>query len=162
MFRKLILSILFSTLVYSSSLKLNDKISNFSLTDQFDRIHTITSEVSTIVITFEKETLNSVNDFLSKKERDFLEKNNAIFIANISCLPNIFTRMFTLPKLRDYKYSILLIYDEKSAKFFEVENKITVYSIENGIVKEIKYLNSISELEEILKWILFHLMNLKY
>ncbi len=151
MFRKLILSILLSTLVYSSSLKLNDKISNFSLTDQFDRIHTITSEVSTIVITFEKETLNSVNDFLSKKERDFLEKNNAIFIANISCLPNIFTRMFTLPKLRDYKYSILLIYDEKSAKFFEVENKITVYSIENGIVKEIKYLNSISELEEILK-----------
>lgn len=162
MFRKLILSILFSTLVYSSSLKLNDKISNFSLTDQFDRIHTITSEVSTIVITFEKETLNSVNDFLSKKERDFLEKNNTIFIANISCLPNIFTRMFTLPKLRDYKYSILLIYDEKSAKFFEVENKITVYSIENGIVKDIKYLNSIFELEEILKWFLFHLMNLKY
>ena len=151
MFRKLILSILLSTLVYSSSLKLNDKISNFSLTDQFDRIHTITSEVSTIVITFEKETLNNVNDFLSKKERDFLEKNNAIFIANISCLPNIFTRMFTLPKLRDYKYSILLIYDEKSAKFFEVENKITVYSIENGIVKDIKYLNSIFELEEILK-----------
>ncbi len=151
MFRKLILSILLSTLVYSSSLKLNDKISNFSLTDQFDRIHTITSDVSTIVITFEKETLNSVNDFLSKKERDFLEKNNAIFIANISCLPNIFTRMFTLPKLRDYKYSILLIYDEKSAKFFEVENKITVYSIENGIVKDIKYLNSIFELEEILK-----------
>ena len=98
MFRKLILSILLSTLVYSSSLKLNDKISNFSLTDQFDRIHTITSDVSTIVITFEKETLNSVNDFLSKKKRDFLEKNNAIFIANISCLPNIFTRMFTLPK----------------------------------------------------------------
>ncbi len=151
MFRKLILSILLSTLVYSSSLKLNDKISNFSLTDQFDRIHTITSEVSTIVITFEKETLNNVNDFLSKKERDFLEKNNAIFIANISCLPNIFTRMFTLPKIRDYKYSILLIYDEKSAKFFEVENKITVYSIENGIVKDIKYLNSIFELEEILK-----------
>ena len=151
MFRKLILSILLSTLVYSSSLKLNDKISNFSLTDQFDRIHTITSDVSTIVITFEKETLNSVNDFLSKKERDFLEKNNAIFIANISCLPNIFTRMFTLPKLRDYKYSILLIYDEKSAKFFEVENKITVYSIEDGIVKNIRYLNSIFELEEILK-----------
>ena len=151
MFRKLILSILLSTLVYSSSLKLNDKISNFSLTDQFDRIHTITSDVSTIVITFEKETLNSVNDFLSKKEKDFLERNNAIFIANISCLPNIFTRMFTLPKLRDYKYSILLIYDEKSAKFFEVENKITVYSIENGIVKNIRYLNSIFELEEILK-----------
>lgn len=151
MLKKLILSILLSTLVYSSSLKLNDKISNFSLTDQFDRIHTITSDVSTIVITFEKETLNSVNDFLSKKERDFLKKNNAIFIANISCLPNIFTRMFTLPKLRDYKYPILLIYDEKSAKFFEVENKITVYSIEDGIVKNIRYLNSIFELEEILK-----------
>ena len=151
MFRKLILSILFSTLVYSSSLKLNDKISNFSLTDQFDKIHTITSDVSTIVITFEKETLNSVNDFLSKKEKDFLEKNNTIFIANISCWSNIFTRMFTLPKLRDYKYPILLIYDEKSARFSEIENKITVYSIENGIVKEIKYLNSIFELEEILK-----------
>ncbi|MCB9096964.1 MAG: hypothetical protein H6630_04995 [Arcobacter sp.] len=151
MFRKLILSTILSTLVYSSPLKLNDKISNFSLTDQFDKIYTITSDVSTIVITFEKETLNSVNDFLSKKEKDFLERNNAIFIANISCWPNIFTRMFTLPKLRDYKYPILLIYDEKSAKFLEVENKITVYSIENGIVKDIRYLNSIFELEEILK-----------
>lgn len=84
-------------------------------------------------------------------QKIFLKKIMQYLLPNISCLPNIFTRMFTLPKLRDYKYSILLIYDEKSAKFFEVENKITVYSIENGIVKDIKYLNSIFELEEILK-----------
>ena len=82
MFRKLILSILLSTLVYSSSLKLNDKISNFSLTDQFDRIHTITSDVSTIVITFEKETLNSVNDFLSYSSFFRLSSEN-VSVANI-------------------------------------------------------------------------------
>ena len=48
-------------------------------------------------------------------------------------------------------YLIYLALGDASKKVVEVENKITVYSIENGIVKDIKYLNSIFELEEILK-----------
>ena len=151
MLKKLILSTLICFYANAATLKIDDKISTFSLANQFDKIHTITSEISTIIVTFQRETSNLVNDFLSSKQSDFLDKNNTIFINNISCNPSIIAKMFTIPKMRDYKYDILLIYDENNKKFIEEENKITVYFIKNGFVKDIKFLSSIYELEGVFK-----------
>lgn len=135
----------------AGTLKIDDKISTFSLVNQFDKIHTITSEISIIIVTFQKETTNLVNDFLSSKNSDFLDKNNTIFINNISSIPSIVVKMFTIPKMRDYKYDILLIYNENNKKFIEEENKITVYFIQNGYIKDIKFISSIYELEGVFK-----------
>ena len=151
MLKKLILFILICVYTNASTLKIDDKISSFSLTNQFDKIHRITSEISIIIVTFQKETTNLVNDFLSSKNSDFLDKNNTIFISNISSIPSIVVKLFTIPKMRDYKYDILLIYNENSKKFKEEEDKITVYFIENGFVKDIKFISSIYQLEGVFK-----------
>jgi hypothetical protein len=148
MIKKLILSILFPAIIFASSLKINDKISNFSLTDQFDKIHTINSGISTIIVTFQKDTLAMINSFLSSKNEDFLENNHAVFISNITSNPSIITKMFTIPHLRDYKYTILLVYDENSIKFLKEENKATIYSISNGQINNIQYISSKNELEK--------------
>jgi hypothetical protein len=146
-----ILSILSSNIIFASSLKIHDKISNFSLTDQFDKIHTINNDVSTIIVCFQKETLELINDFLSTKDINFLEKTHSVFISNISSTPIIITKLFTIPKLRDYKYDILLIYDETNTKFSKQDNKITVYSILDGEINNINYLSTKNELENLLK-----------
>ena len=148
MLRKLILSILISIFVNGSALKIDDKISSFSLPNQFDKIHTINSGVSTIIVTFQKDTLELINDFLSSKSEHFLEDKHAVFISNITSSPTIITRMITIPHLRDYKYTILLIYDDNSIKFLKKENKATIYSIFNGQVNDIKYISSKDELEK--------------
>ncbi len=148
MIKKLILSILFPAIVIASNLKINDKISNFSLTDQFDKIHTINSGVSTIIVTFQRDTLELINDFLSAKNENFLEDKHAVFINNITSSPTIIRKMFTIPHLRDYKYTILLVYDQNSIKFLKEENKVTIYSIFNGQVSNIQYLSSKDELEK--------------
>ena len=151
MLKKLILSILICFYANAATLKIDDKISNFSLPNQFDKIHTVTNEISIIIVTFQKETTNIVNNFLSSKSSDFLDKNNSIFINNISCSPSIVVKMFTIPKMRDYKYDILLIYNENNKKFKEEENKITIYFVENGFIKDIKFISSIYELEGVFK-----------
>ena len=151
MLKKLILSILICFYANAATLKIDDKISNFSLPNQFDKIHTVTNEISIIIVTFQKETTNIVNNFLSSKSSDFLDKNNSIFINNISCSPSVVVKMFTIPKMRDYKYDILLIYNENNKKFKEEENKITIYFVENGFIKDIKFISSIYELEGIFK-----------
>ncbi|WP_368028616.1 hypothetical protein [Arcobacter sp. s6] len=151
MLKLLILSILSSNIIFASSLKIHDKISNFSLTDQFDKIHTINNDVSTIIVCFQKETLELINDFLSTKDINFLEKTHSVFISNISSTPIIITKLFTIPKLRDYKYDILLIYDETNTKFSKQDNKITVYSILDGEINNINYLSTKNELENLLK-----------
>lgn len=151
MLKKLILSILFPAMIMAASLKINDKISNFSLTDQFDKIHIINDETSIIIVTFQKDTLSMINDFLSSKSSDFLEVNHTILVSNIASYPSIITRIFTIPKLRDYKYNILLIYDENSTKFLKQEDKATIYSISNGQVNNIFYLSTKDELEKVFK-----------
>lgn len=151
MLKKLILFILICVYTNASTLKIDDKISSFSLTNQFDKIHRITGEISIIIVTFQKETTNLVNEFLSTKNSDFLDKNNTIFVSNISAIPSIVVKMFTIPKMRDYKYDILLIYNENSKKFKEEDDKITVYFIENGFVKDIKFISSIYQLEGVFK-----------
>ena len=100
MLKKLILSILICIYSNANTLKINDKISNFSLANQFDKIHTVNSEISMIIVTFQRNTSNLVNDFLSSKDSDFLHKKNTIFINNISSIPSIVTKMFIIPKMR--------------------------------------------------------------
>lgn len=145
----LILLILISIFAKASTLKIGDKISSFSLPNQFDKIHTIDSEISFIIVTFEKKSANLVSDFLSSKNNEFLDKKHAIFINDISCVPSVIVNIFTIPKMREYKYDILLIYQENSKKFLEEENKITLYFLENGFVKNVKFISTKEELERV-------------
>ncbi|AYJ79712.1 hypothetical protein AN286_05980 [Aliarcobacter cryaerophilus ATCC 43158] len=151
MIKKVLLLVIITNFMFAGNLKLGAKVNNFSLVDQFDEIHTITSDIETIIVTFQKETLMMVNDFLSSKSSLFLKEHHAIFINNLSSTPTIITKMFIIPKLRDYKYSILLIYDESNTRFAKQNDKITTYSFENGVVKDIKFISSANELSNLLK-----------
>lgn len=149
MIKKLILLILICISAKASTLKIDDKISSFSLPNQFDKIHTINNEISKIIITFEQDDADLVNDFLSSKNSDFLDKNHAVFIDNISKTSSLIVKMLIIPELRDYDYDILLIHNENSKKFLEKKNKISVYIIENSKVKNIKYISTKEELERV-------------
>lgn len=140
MIRRIIFISLFTMYLFSNDFKVNKEITNFSLTDQFDKIHTVSSDVKTIIVSFEKETGAVINEFLSTKEVDFLEKNKAIFIANISGMPSIITSMFALPKMRKYKHTILLIYDDDDKRFIQKDDYSTLYKVQNGVIKNISYI----------------------
>ena len=147
--QKLILLILICIFAKASTLKIDDKISSFSLPNQFDKIHTINDKTSKIIVTSQKENVELVNDFLSSKDSDFLDKNATVFIDNISNVSSLIVKMFVIPKLREYNYDILLIHNENSKKFLEKEHKVSVYIIKDAKVKDIKYISSKEELERV-------------
>ena len=140
MIKKIALIIAFASLLFSNNFEINQNINSFSLADQFDKIHTVNANVKTIIVSFEKGTGADINEFLNNKPADFLQKNNAVFIANISGMPSIITKLFALPKMKKYKHSILLIYDENDTRFLQKEDKSTVYKLENGVIKSIFYI----------------------
>ncbi len=148
MIKKIVLLIAFASLLFSNNFELNSNINSFTLANQFEKIHTINSEIETIIVSFEKGTGADVNEFLNNKDPDFLQKNKAVFIANISGMPSFITKMFALPKMKKYKHSILLIYDENDKRFLQKEGKSTVYKLENGLIKNIYYIDK-NDLENI-------------
>lgn len=151
MFYKALLILYFSTFAMAGSLNINDKFLSFLLPDQFDKIHSVDGKLSYIIISFEKENSKIVNEFLSTKSENFLDEKNSVFIADISGMPTIITKMFALPKMRDYKYPILLIYDDKGDKFLRKDDKITIYTLKNTQVSNIDFISSKKELESFFK-----------
>ncbi|AXH16280.1 hypothetical protein [Malaciobacter mytili] len=138
--KKFLLLITLLVCTYAQEFTLNTKIQNFSLANQFDEKRTITNNIQTIIVSFEKDTGKEINEFLNEKQPDFLQKHNAVFIANISGMPMFVTKMFALPKMRSYKHEILLIYDENDKRFIAKEGNSTLYKLENGVIKSIKFI----------------------
>ncbi|MEA1983987.1 MAG: hypothetical protein U9N39_10620 [Campylobacterota bacterium] len=148
MIQKLLLIVVFASTLFSSELKEGERLKLFVLPDQFEVYHTVDRHVKTIIVSFEKDTSADINAYLSSKSPEFLKSKDAVFIANISKMPAIITKMFAMPKLKKLKHSILLINDEADKRFSSKEEKFTIYKLENSIVKELLYVNSIKELEK--------------
>jgi len=150
MIKKLLLAALLATSLFSSEIKLDDKLRVFVLPDQFGSYHTVDRHTQTIIVSFEKDTGKDVNTFLASKDSNYLKQNSAVFIANISKMPAIITRMFAMPKLKKYKHTILLVNNEDDDRFSAKEEKITIYKLENSVVKKIYYISSAKELNAVL------------
>jgi hypothetical protein len=148
MIKKIILSILCTTWLVANPFDITQNLTSFSLVDQFDKKHTVNSDIKTIIVSFEKGTGADVNEFLNSKEPTFLEEKHAVFIANISGMPSIITKLFALPKMQKYKHPILLIYDDEDKRFLYQEDKSTVYKIENGVIVTVEYIEK-EDLESI-------------
>lgn len=146
--KSLIVLIIISIFSFANSLKVNDSIGRFSLPNQFDKKVDVNSEAKMIIVTFEKDTSSDVNAFLNSKNRNFLVEHKALYIADISQMPSIITRLFALPKMRKYAYEILLIYSEDNNKFSKEDEKISIYKLNNGVIQSIEYINK-TQLEKV-------------
>lgn len=132
-----ILLVLFS--LSANELKVGDSLGTFSILNQHDEKVTVDKNVQKILISFEKGTGADINEYLSSKDTNFLQKHHTVFIANISGMPSIITKMFALPKMRKYKHEILLIYDDEDDRFKAKEDYSTLYTLQDGIIKSITY-----------------------
>ena len=108
----------------------------------------IPKKTNLVIVAFEKDTGALVNEYLKTKSKYYLQKNKAIFIADIHDMPSMITTMFALPKLRKYKHLIYLHYDEKFQKAVpNKEEKITLLKIEDGLIKKISFISTKDELQ---------------
>jgi hypothetical protein len=140
--------LMFITSLNASDYIIDGKLQTFTLPDQFEKTHTIDKSIRTIIVSFEKSTGADVNSFLNEHEPDYLQKHNAVFVANISEMPSLITKLFAMPKMKKYKHTILIINDEENHQFLYQEDKITVYTLDNGVVSSIEYVDTVQDVEK--------------
>jgi hypothetical protein len=123
---------------------------SFTLPDQFDKAHSLSDETKKVIFVFAKATGHTVREFLKKQDKNYLPKLNTLFVADISGMPAVIRNTFALPDFKKSAYSVLLIYDKKIAKIYKDESKadkISIVSLQNGVIENIKYVNSEEELK---------------
>ncbi len=139
-------------MVSANEYQVGQSIKPIILNDQFGATHKIPKIPRTVIVTFEKEPSGILNEYLSKQSERYLEKNNAIYIADISQMPAFVTKSFALPKMKEYKYQVLLITDENEGAMYPYqEGQITIIKMEDNRIKSIKFTDKSSQLNEMIE-----------
>jgi len=153
MFKKLLLVTFLALALNASPLVLDSTITNLKIKDQHEVEHTLDKNIKTILFASDKKTSDLLRDYLlplSEKE-NILEKNSAIYVADISNMPSLITKYIALPKMKKYPFSILLLDDTNKDNFTKEDGKIIVYSLKDGKITDIKKISTTKELEQIIK-----------
>lgn len=127
---------------------INQSFENFSLEDQFDKVHNVTPETKNMIMVFSKQAGHTVKDFLDTKEPDFLSKKNTLFVADVSAMPTII-QWFVLPTLTSHKYPMMLLNDDElSKKYIDEKNKekVMLLTFKNKIVVEKKFFDNMDDI----------------
>jgi hypothetical protein len=119
------------------------------INDQFEKVHTITADTKKIIFAFSKDAAHTCNDYFETKDADYLAKNSAAFIADVSAAPSLIRNMFIMPGLKDLKHTVLILTDESVAAPFRAgvdTEKIIAVTLSSGKVMSINAINTVEEL----------------
>ncbi|MBF7065681.1 hypothetical protein ACOL3B_04740 [Aliarcobacter butzleri] len=146
MIKKLLLTIFLGIVAFANPLTVNNSVPELKIKDQFEKEHTLDSNVKTIIFSATKDESNTIKEFLNSKGNDFLTTNHIVYVADITGMPSLITKFIALPKMKNYSFPILLI-DEENKVLFPVEkDKITIITLDNSKITDVKYIKTTEDL----------------
>jgi len=148
---KLFLMMLLFISALFAEIKVGEGFPDYKLVDQFDEKMEIQREGNTtLLLSFEKDVSSGIKAFLDTKEKGFLEKNNIMYISDISGMPSFITSWFALPKMKKFNFKIALIYEDKIGDIIpREEGKVTVIDLYYNKIMKIEFIEP-KELDTIL------------
>ena len=129
----------------SPGIVIGKKLAPFTLKDQFDKEHNLTSDVKKVIFAFTKPTGHIMKIYMGVRKPDYLTSRDILFIADISGMPSLIAKMFAIPDMKESKYPILLIKEKKNAIRFrneEQKNAVMIISLDNKIIKSVKFVTN--------------------
>jgi len=125
-----------------------------SLNDQHDKPALVSPSTRWVVFTAEKAVSDMASAVLAAEPAGVTERLRLVYVADISGMPALVTRMFALPKLRELPFPIALVRDASQvaqvADIPRVAGAATVFRLENGRVAQVADVRQPAELRTLL------------
>ena len=151
MIKKFLFTVFLGLSAFANSLTIGNNLPTLTIKDQFEKDFTVDANIKTIIFSATKTEGTTIKEFLLTKNKDYLATNNTVYVADITGMPSLITKFIAMPKMKDYPFSVLLV-DEASKGLFPVkEDMISIISLENGKITDIKYVKTAEELGQNLK-----------
>ena len=150
MIKKFLFTVFLALSAIASSLTVGNTLPTLKIKDQFEKEHVVDANIKTIIFSATKSEGTTIKEFLLTKDKDYLTTNKAAYIADITGMPSIITSLIAMPKMKGYPFSVLLV-DESNKNLFPVkEDMISVISLDNGKITDVKYVKTAEELAKVL------------
>ncbi|MDD2886445.1 MAG: hypothetical protein PHY66_01490 [Aliarcobacter sp.] len=151
MIKKFLFTVFLGLSAIANSLTIGNNLPTLTIKDQFEKEHTVDANIKTIIFSATKSEGVTIKEFLLAKDKDYLTTNKAVYVADITGMPSLITKFIAMPKMKDYPFPVLLV-DEANKTLFPVkEDMISIISLENGKITDIKYVKTTEELGQNLK-----------
>ncbi len=128
---------------------------NFTLPDQFKTAHTLSKNTNKLIIVpSTKGAGYLMKDFLQDKEKGYLDSISALYIFDISGVPNFIRNRFILAELQKSTYPVLIILNEDIATSFIYEPRkgdIKIVTLDNRNITNIQFVTTLKEFAEAMK-----------
>lgn len=125
-----------------------------SLNDQHDKPAAVSPQTRWVVFTAEKPVSDMVSAVLAAEPAGVADRLRLVYVADISGMPALVTRMFALPKLRELPFPIALVrdaaQDTQVADIPRVKGAATVLRLDNGRVAQVATVRLADELRTLL------------
>lgn len=150
MIKKFLFTVFLGLSAIASSLTIGNTLPTLTIKDQFEKEHIVDANTKTIIFSATKSEGVTIKEFLLAKDKDYLATTKTAYVADITGMPSLITKFVALPKMKDYPFSVLLVDDANKGLFPIKEDMISVISLDNGKITDIKYVKTAEELGKIL------------
>lgn len=134
-----------------ASIQPGHQISPMKMTDQHDKVLAVDAKTKIVLFSRDQAGNKIVNKALEGTPASFLPERGAVYAADISGMPGIITKMFALPKMRGYPYSVLLDRDATVTKALPAkEGHVTLLRLNELKVEKIDYYSESEALKQAL------------
>lgn len=151
MIKKFLFTVFLGLSAFANSLTVGNDLPTLTIKDQFEKDFTVDANIKTIIFSATKTEGTTIKEFLLTKDKDYLTTNKTVYIADITGMPSLITKFIAMPKMKDYPFSVLLVDEANKGLFAVKEDMISIISLENGKITDIKYVKTAEELGQNLK-----------
>jgi len=131
----------------AAALESGAELPALKLSDQFDKPVVIGPATQVLVFTAEKPASDLVIKVLGSKPKGALESLGLVYVADISAMPAVISRMFALPKLRELPFSVALAREATAvADLPRRAGFATVIHLKSGRITQVRYAQTETQL----------------
>ncbi len=121
-----------------------------TLKDQHDKPVAIPADTRWMLFSAEKAVSDMVGSVLSAEPAGVMGRAHLVYVADLSAMPAMMTRMFALPKLRELPYSIALVRDAADvaqvADLPRQPGAATLLRLDNGRIAQVTAVGNAADL----------------
>jgi hypothetical protein len=130
--------LLLGTVVQAAPLAVGDPVPPLALEDQHGRAGSA-GAARVVVVSRDMEGGDVVKNALAGRDQAFLDQHGVVYVANVSGMPAMITRLLALPRMRERPYRMLLDRDGSATRDVpSVPGRPTVLTVDGGRIVRIE------------------------
>lgn len=144
MFKKSLMFIVLSMLSLSAIAQTDQSnLASHQFEDQWGEPQYLNDQIKWVFLSKNKEGGEWIKSALEKVEITDLKQKKWLYVADISAMPSIISKLIAIPKMRDYSFSIALDKEGKTTENWPVqEEAISVYQLDRLQIQNTQFLTS--------------------